>query len=286
MVVFYLLLYTWVLRNTHAATLESINTGPLFVVHVLKGGRAEMPCDVVTADSSDRVVLVLWYKDGVGAPVYSYDSRKHSLLDARNWADGKTLSGRGHFDLQSSPASLILDNVRATDEGLYRCRVDFKKSPTRNARTHLTVIIPPLDPLILEKPGGSQVWTMVGPYNEGESMSLTCEVSGGKPPPRVTWWTNGEMIDDTDESPRAHTVTNTLTLARLTRAHLHTIIVCRASNSNHTAPVQTSVTIEMNCECHSLLLKLISGINIMLIRASCRLSGVRHTRTVLISWIM
>nr|XP_053630672.1 uncharacterized protein LOC128687309 isoform X2 [Cherax quadricarinatus] len=248
MVVFYLLLYTWVLRNTHAATLESINTGPLFVVHVLKGGRAEMPCDVVTADSSDRVVLVLWYKDGVGAPVYSYDSRKHSLLDARNWADGKTLSGRGHFDLQSSPASLILDNVRATDEGLYRCRVDFKKSPTRNARTHLTVI--------------------------------------SKPPPRVTWWTNGEMIDDTDESPRAHTVTNTLTLARLTRAHLHTIIVCRASNSNHTAPVQTSVTIEMNCECHSLLLKLISGINIMLIRASCRLSGVRHTRTVLISWIM
>ncbi|KAK8730855.1 hypothetical protein OTU49_007652, partial [Cherax quadricarinatus] len=78
----------------------------------------------------------------------------------------------------------------------------------------------------------------------------------GKPPPRVTWWTNGEMIDDTDESPRAHTVTNTLTLARLTLAHLHTIIVCRASNSNHTAPVQTSVTIEMNFK--PLTLKILS----------------------------
>ncbi|XP_053632422.2 nephrin-like [Cherax quadricarinatus] len=205
-----------------------------------------MPCDVLTADSSDRVVLVLWYKDGVGAPIYSYDSRKHNLLEARNWADEKTLGGRGHFDLQSSPASLVVDNVRGSDEGLYRCRVDFKKSPTRNARTNLTVIIPPQDPTILVQEEGPQVWTMVGPYNEGESMSLTCEVNGGKPPPRVTWWMKGEMVDETYECPRAHTVTNTLTLQRLTRAHLHTVLVCRASNSNYTAPVQTSITIEMN----------------------------------------
>nr|XP_053628519.1 nephrin-like [Cherax quadricarinatus] len=247
MVPFFVLMFTWTLLNTDGATLESINTGPLFMTDVVKGGRAEMPCDVVTADSSDRVVLVLWYKDGVGAPIYSYDSRKHSLLDARNWADEKTLGGRGHFDLQSSPASLVLDNVRASDEGLYRCRVDFKKSPTRNARTNLTVIIPPDDPVILtQQQGGAPVWTMVGPYNEGDTLSLTCEVSGGKPAPRVTWWMKGEMIDDTYESLGAHTVTNTLTLVGLSRAHLHAVLVCTASNSNHTAAVHTSITIEMN----------------------------------------
>ncbi|XP_053628522.1 nephrin-like isoform X2 [Cherax quadricarinatus] len=87
---------------------------------------------------------------------------------------------------------------------------------------------------------------MVGPYNEGDSLSLTCEVNGGRPPPRVTWWMKGEMIDDSYETPHPHTVINTLTLRELTRAHLHTVLVCRASNSNHTTHVHTSITIEMN----------------------------------------
>ncbi|XP_069952321.1 nephrin-like [Cherax quadricarinatus] len=77
-------------------------------------------------------------------------------------------------------------------------------------------------------------------------MTLTCEANGGKPPPRVTWWMKGEMVDDSFESPRANTVINTFTLARLTRAHLQSVLLCRASNSEHTTPAQKSITIEMN----------------------------------------
>ncbi|CAL4128062.1 unnamed protein product, partial [Meganyctiphanes norvegica] len=55
---------------TQAATLESIKTGPLVVTEVVVGSRAELPCDVSTADPTDRVILVLWYKDGIGTPIF------------------------------------------------------------------------------------------------------------------------------------------------------------------------------------------------------------------------
>ncbi|XP_045127672.1 synaptogenesis protein syg-2-like isoform X2 [Portunus trituberculatus] len=234
------------LSAAKAAKLESINTGPLFMIHARKGGRAELPCDVLTADPTDRVVLVLWYKDGVGAPIYSYDSRKNKMNQVRDWADKKSLGGRAHFDLQANPAELVIDSVKADDEGLYRCRVDFKKSPTRNARTNLTVVVPPHTPAILSTDTGQPVWTTVGPYNEGESMSLICEVNGGKPTPQVTWWMNGRLLDDVSERLRPHLVTNRLTINHLTRSHLQANLVCEASNSNNSLPVKSDIRIEMN----------------------------------------
>jgi hypothetical protein len=48
---------------------------------------------------------------------------------------------RVHFQFDSHPvAVLLLNNAADHDEGIYRCRVDFGRSPTRNLLVQLTVV--------------------------------------------------------------------------------------------------------------------------------------------------
>jgi hypothetical protein len=71
---------------------------------------------------------------------HSFDVRgKHSEV-ASHWRDKEILDERGYFLTVTDPATLSLNNVDERDEGEYRCRVDFRQSPTRNSRVRLTVI--------------------------------------------------------------------------------------------------------------------------------------------------
>lgn len=47
---------------------------------------------------------------------------------------------RAYFVTVTKPAALSLEAVQLDDEGIYRCRVDFKNSPTKNLQVNLTVI--------------------------------------------------------------------------------------------------------------------------------------------------
>ena len=46
---------------------------------------------------------------------------------------------RAYFDL-SGPAALVIEDIRPTEAGVYRCRVDFKSAPTRNTLVNVTLL--------------------------------------------------------------------------------------------------------------------------------------------------
>ena len=69
-----------------------------------------------------------------------YDTRNAAHDEARHWSDDSTLAGRAFFRGDHNPSRLVLDNVRDTDQAIYKCRVDFKVAPTRISRINLNVI--------------------------------------------------------------------------------------------------------------------------------------------------
>lgn len=103
----------------------------------------------------------------------------------------------------------ILQDIKRHDQGIYRCRVDFRTAQTQSFRFNLSVIseypkcapIPihiqytytytyqlllllflvlPEQPIILDRWGRQLNGTQLGPKQEGDDIVITCRVVGGK----------------------------------------------------------------------------------------------------------
>ena len=111
-------------------------------------GTAYLFCNTTATSKSKPPILVIWYKNGGGDPVYSYDLRRKGVKpSARHWADAHALGSRATFHMgakekssSGSKSYLKISNVNSMDRGLFRCRVDFQGSPTRSSLVNLTVI--------------------------------------------------------------------------------------------------------------------------------------------------
>lgn len=204
----------------------------------------ELPCNLTSPILDDEVRLVLWFKNDSAKPIYTYDTRGKSYLDARHWSDDNILEGRAFFRGDNNPGRLVLDNINPYDQGFYKCRVDFKTAPTRISNIVLDVIVPPEKPRIHDE-NNEEVRLKLGPYQIGQTVSITCEVLGGRPSPSVTWWRDHHLVDETFNTDTQYKVTNQMTIKNVQRADLHSIFTCQASNNNVSVPVSTSVKLDI-----------------------------------------
>ncbi|CAD0203702.1 unnamed protein product [Chrysodeixis includens] len=190
--------------------------------------------------------MVLWFKESDGdQPLYSYDIRGRSSNQPKLWSSPTVFGNRAFFRGSATPAVLMVDNVIASDAGVYRCRVDFKNSPTRNLKVNFTVIIPPNRPTIFDAKRRDRT-KLVEPYNEGSNVLLICEVEGGRPRPRVTWYLENVVIDDSFEQRPDGVTVNTLTFPNVGRQHLNARLVCQASNTNLAQPETKVLILDIN----------------------------------------
>ncbi|KAK8769637.1 hypothetical protein V5799_013898, partial [Amblyomma americanum] len=150
------------------------------------------------------------------------------------------------FDGGHQPALLRVSRVQAEDAGLYRCRVDYRQARTQVTLSALRVIVPPRSVVVLDEHGQRQV-DVLGPYNEGTTAVLVCEVEGGDPPPEALWFRDGELVDASFSMLRTQgVVRNELRLGPLRRRDLLAELVCSASNSNLTEPLGSSHRVDLN----------------------------------------
>ncbi|XP_040357971.1 hemicentin-1 [Ixodes scapularis] len=212
----------------------------------LEGSQVQLACDITAPGPGDFPVRIRWFKDSGPNPVYSVEvnPKTGSLSQIRQSAQLTSLQGRAYFSVIQSPAVLSVDRLRYSDNGTYVCAVDFKKDWTRRLTTHLVVIVPPKQPLILDE-NGTAIENMTRPYLEGDDLTLTCDVYDGKPEPMVTWWRGAELLQQVlsrtpNGNPRA-----TLFRLKLTREDYLAKLTCTAANSNVTEPVSTSITVNM-----------------------------------------
>ncbi|XP_041969365.1 Fc receptor-like protein 5 isoform X1 [Aricia agestis] len=224
--------------------------GPVIAQEALEGGSTSLFCDA-SADPNDELMLLVWYKNN--APIYSFDARVRT-----EWSNPSyNTTSRLTADVNQQPTALTVNNLRGDDQALYHCRVDFLLAPTRNIGVNLTVIVPPSRPFFLDELG-NKVGSKIGPYHEGDTLVLSCLVIGGRPPPKISWYSGDDLVDASDgESDIPGVKENELYLP-LTRNNAQALS-CRATNTDLTEPVISTLQIDLYLAAYNVSISWVRG---------------------------
>ncbi|XP_055381652.1 putative uncharacterized protein DDB_G0282133 isoform X8 [Condylostylus longicornis] len=143
--------------------------------------------------------------------------------------------------LEESPYRLTLNDLRISDEDVYICDTTFyipqeSCDATRGYRTEVIVLVPPSDILVLdEKNDKITNGSIIGPVEEGKTLTAICKVEKTRPQPSMAWYRGNKRLTthspsyDEDEDG-LFTATLELSLV-LSRQDLDNDIECRVESA-------------------------------------------------------
>ncbi|KAJ2953176.1 hypothetical protein O0L34_g749 [Tuta absoluta] len=224
---------------------------PVFHQEALEGGSTTLYCDSTPAITDDELMLLVWYRNN--APIYSYDARI-----GIEWANPRfNSSGRLKSDLSQQPTAITISSLKEDDQALFHCRVDFALSPTRNLPVNLTVVVLPGEPFFMDELH-NPVEKSIGPYHEGDTLVLNCFVIGGRPPPRISWYSGETLVDASDGDSEVPGMRENELYLPLTRDNA-AALSCRASNTKLAPPVVASLKIELYLPAYNVSIHWVEG---------------------------
>ncbi|KAL1513587.1 hypothetical protein ABEB36_002981, partial [Hypothenemus hampei] len=116
--------------------------------------------------------------------------------------------------------------------------------------------VPPTKVVLTNEDTGTTLSSVVGPFPEGASFTLRCDVFDGRPLPKITWLINDEPVVNSSDIGVSFTtiIINNTTIARshlrktnLSRKDVHSEITCQAKNNNKTTHIYAATLhVDMN----------------------------------------
>lgn len=142
-----------------------------------------------------------------------------------------------HFDSSNSEGKKINDSLFQS----HCCYYNF-----RSFRSYQ--IVPPDEPRIFDT-HGKEITTIAGPFRESQEFFLSCQVSGGNPAPKVSWWRSDVEIPGTSHhSIVTGAIINNILMRAIPRDYYATKLICRAQGSPLIDPVEKEVTVQLHCK--------------------------------------
>ncbi|GFV32986.1 uncharacterized protein TNCV_1746281 [Trichonephila clavipes] len=238
--------------TTHLAILFKLGLNEEVIV--VEGQVAILPCEstLSSGNTSAETTLLRWFHNRYHKPLYTLDVRHiNQQSKSFRWSDNNArhfpspdYEGRLYLELNSEIPTLRIDPVLFDDRGRYTCQVDFRTSRSVSSYTELRVILPPKGVVIRDQED-RKVEGVIGPFNLGETLIITCEALGGDPPPLLSW--SGTFDNSTGAYHEITTnTTSTIKIPRLQRNDQWTHFTCTARNSDLTLAKSSTVTVEIN----------------------------------------